>query len=124
MGAEVAPPLLAHPAIVLAAGRSSRMPVPKGLVEVRGRPWLEHQLDALRDAGVLRVVVVLGFAREAYERALPHMRERAAVAINEAPERGPFSSLQCGISELAGDAAYVLPVDVPCAGASVWRALA
>ncbi len=45
--------------VMLAAGRSTRVGVPKGLIAVMGRAWIEHQLDALEGAGLAGVVVVL-----------------------------------------------------------------
>jgi molybdenum cofactor cytidylyltransferase len=111
--------------VLLAAGQSSRLGTPKGLVAVGGRPWIEHQLDALEEAGVREVVVVLGADRGLYLSALPGLRQRASVAINEAPDRGPFSSLQVGLASVdAGCAVFVLPVDVPAAAPEVWRELA
>jgi molybdenum cofactor cytidylyltransferase len=117
----VAPP--PSDVIVLAAGRSSRMGEPKGLVQVQGRPWLELQLDAIERAGG-RAVLVLGADRERYRQALPDLPERVRLAFNDDPDRGPFSSLQLGLALLgAGAPAFVLPVDVPAAGAAVWQAL-
>lgn len=54
-------------AIILAAGRGSRMreltnAKPKCLLELAGRPLLHWQLDALRGAGVERIVLVRGYA--------------------------------------------------------------
>lgn len=56
-------------AIILAAGRGSRMKNlteerPKCLVELRGRHLLEWQLSALRDAGIEEVAIVTGYKRE------------------------------------------------------------
>ena len=56
-------------AIILAAGRGSRMKDmtderPKCLVELRGKPLLEHQLTALRQAGINEIAVVTGYRRE------------------------------------------------------------
>lgn len=53
--------------IILAAGRGSRMKKltdekPKCLVELAGRPLLHWQLDALRTAGLKRILVVRGYA--------------------------------------------------------------
>ncbi|MCA9245644.1 MAG: NTP transferase domain-containing protein [Planctomycetales bacterium] len=50
-------------AIVLAAGKGTRMEsdLPKVLVEICGRPMIDFVLDALRKAGVNRVVVVVGY---------------------------------------------------------------
>ena len=56
-------------AIILAAGRGSRMKNlteerPKCLVELHGRPLLEWQLAALRGAGIEQIAIVTGYKRE------------------------------------------------------------
>ena len=56
-------------AIILAAGRGSRMKDltderPKCLVELRGKPLLEWQLEALREAGISEIAIVTGYKRE------------------------------------------------------------
>jgi len=53
-------------ALILAAGEGTRMRpltanIPKPLLPVAGRPFLEHQLLALAAAGVERVVVLVGY---------------------------------------------------------------
>lgn len=59
-------------AVILAAGRGSRMlgltaERPKCLVELAGRPLLHWQLDALRAAGIPRILVVRGYAGRCLE---------------------------------------------------------
>ncbi len=96
---------------------------PKGLVEIHGRAWLEVQLDAIERAGG-RGIVVLGADREQFFEALPDLAGRVRVAFNDDPDRGPFSSLQCGLALAEpGAPAFVLPVDVPAASPEVWHAL-
>jgi choline kinase len=56
-------------AIILAAGRGSRMKDltddrPKCLVEFEGKPLLEWQLSALREAGIDEIAIVTGYKRE------------------------------------------------------------
>lgn len=56
-------------AIILAAGRGSRMKkltdeTPKCLVKLRGRPLLEWQLEALRSGGADDIAIVTGYRRE------------------------------------------------------------
>ena len=56
-------------AIILAAGRGSRMQSltddkPKCLVELRGRTLLDRQLDALHGAGIDEIAIVTGYKRE------------------------------------------------------------
>jgi molybdenum cofactor cytidylyltransferase len=109
--------------VLLAAGRSSRMGEPKGLVLFAGRPWIEAQLAALDGR---RVTVVLGHDGARYLEVIPDLAKRAEVVVNPDPDRGPFSSLQVGLAAVRGSApapVFVLPVDVPAASAGVWRAL-
>lgn len=59
-------------AIILAAGRGSRLgnltdERPKCLVELRGRPLLHWQLDALAQAGISEVAIVRGYRGELLE---------------------------------------------------------
>ncbi len=58
-------PVLAHPAmaIVLAAGKGTRMKsdLPKVLVPVCERPMVRYVTDALREVGVTKTVVVVGY---------------------------------------------------------------
>jgi len=118
--------VLQHPpadVVLLAAGRSSRMGEPKGLVLFAGRPWIETQLAALDGR---RVTVVLGHDGPRYLEAIPDLAKRTEVVVNPDPDRGPFSSLQVGLAAVSGSAEgsiFVLPVDVPAASAAVWRAL-
>jgi dTDP-glucose pyrophosphorylase len=56
-------------AVVLAAGRGTRMreltnDVPKPMIEVRGKPVLQHIVEGLRDAGVRRFLVIVGYHAE------------------------------------------------------------
>lgn len=58
-----------HKAVVLAAGRGTRMreltvDLPKPMIEVRGRPVLQHIVEGLRDAGVFRFVIIVGYHAE------------------------------------------------------------
>lgn len=56
-------------AVVLAGGRGTRLRAltadrPKPLVEVAGRPFLDHLLELLRDEGFERVLLLLGYRAE------------------------------------------------------------
>jgi len=56
-------------AVILAAGRGSRMKGlteerPKCLVELHGKPLLDWQLEALREAGIDDISIVTGYRRE------------------------------------------------------------
>lgn len=63
-------------AIILAAGRGSRMKSmtddrPKCLVELRGKPLLEWQLNALYEAGISEIAIVTGYRRELLANRVP-----------------------------------------------------
>ncbi len=59
-------------AVVLAAGKGTRMKsgLPKVLCEACGRPLVAWVLDALRQAGVGRILVVVGYRAELVRHAL------------------------------------------------------
>jgi N-acetyl-alpha-D-muramate 1-phosphate uridylyltransferase len=60
------------PVAILAGGLASRMRpatdrIPKALIEVAGKPFIEHQLVSLKREGVDRVVLCVGFLGEMIE---------------------------------------------------------
>src|SRR5437773_1376127 len=60
-------------AVILAAGKGTRMKeltseVPKPMLEVHGKPILEHILDGLLGAGIREICIVTGFRAEVIER--------------------------------------------------------
>src|SRR5207302_463324 len=59
-------------AVLLAAGRGTRMreltaDLPKPMMEVRGKPVLQHIVEGLRDAGVRRFLIIVGYRAEAVQ---------------------------------------------------------
>ncbi|MFL5769863.1 MAG: NTP transferase domain-containing protein [Chloroflexota bacterium] len=85
-------------AVVLAAGAASRFGSPKALARLDGRPILEHVLDAVREAGLEDVVVVLGNHAEEIEEGIDWLDERRV--RNPDPDR-LSSSLQLGVAAAA-----------------------
>jgi UDP-N-acetylglucosamine diphosphorylase / glucose-1-phosphate thymidylyltransferase / UDP-N-acetylgalactosamine diphosphorylase / glucosamine-1-phosphate N-acetyltransferase / galactosamine-1-phosphate N-acetyltransferase len=58
--------------VVLAAGRGTRMreltaDLPKPMIEVRGKPVLQHIIEGLRDAGIRDVLIVVGYRADAVQ---------------------------------------------------------
>jgi dTDP-glucose pyrophosphorylase len=56
-------------AVVLAAGRGTRMreltaDLPKPMIEVRGKPVLQYIVEGLSDAGVRKVLIIVGYHAE------------------------------------------------------------
>ena len=85
-------------AVVLAAGDSTRIGFPKALLTLGGRPFLAHIREALAEAGVDQVRVVLG--RDAARiRAVVTLADEEVV-LNPSPEGGMLSSLVVGLGAL------------------------
>lgn len=61
-------------AIILAAGKGTRMKsdLPKVLCEACNRPLVEYVIDTLGDAGVDRIIVVVGYGADKVREALSH----------------------------------------------------
>ncbi len=101
-------------AIVLAAGKSSRMgSANKLLAEVEGKPMAAWPVAAAREAGCAEIVVVTGRDKEQVETALegPDLR----FVHNPAFAEGLASSLKAGIAALDehSDAVMILLGDMP-----------
>jgi molybdenum cofactor cytidylyltransferase len=100
-------------AILLAAGESARMGVPKPLLGWEGRTLVEYQIEQLRLAGVDTVVAVLG--HQANDVGPLAERAGATVVVNEAYREGRASSLRAGAGALPDETRtiVVLSVDQP-----------
>jgi molybdenum cofactor cytidylyltransferase len=112
-------------AVVLAAGAASRFGSPKALARLDGRPILEHVLDAVREAGIEQIVVVLGTAADEIEEGIRWLDERL---VRNPDPRYLSSSLQVGVDAAAAldpDPAAVVIVlgDQPRTRPEVIRAL-
>jgi molybdenum cofactor cytidylyltransferase len=113
-------------AVLLAAGRSTRMGTPKLLL-----PWGEeptviaHVIQRYQEAGVDEIFVVTGAERRAVEAAVDPFGVRSV--FNPRYEEGEMlSSLQVGLREVdAADAAAALisPADIPDVLVGTIRAL-
>ena len=85
-------------AVVLAAGESKRMGVPKLLLPYRGATIIEAVLDAVTASGADVTLVVLGANRTAIREKI--RRFPVSVAVNTRFREGMLSSIQTGISAL------------------------
>ncbi|MGY8753159.1 MAG: NTP transferase domain-containing protein [Phycisphaerales bacterium] len=61
-------------AIILAAGKGTRMgsDLPKVVHEVAGKPMVQWVVDAVREAGADRVILVIGHGAEIVKKAIPN----------------------------------------------------
>ena len=90
--------------MVLAAGRGERMRpltdgVPKPLLEVAGRPLIDHVLDKLAAAGVERAVVNVHYLAEMIER---HLAARTKPKVVISDERATLLDTGGGVVKALG----------------------
>lgn len=112
-------------AIILAAGRSSRMKsrCPKPLMEICGRPMLQYILRACFDAGCERVLVVVGFGKEQIKAGFEG--EERITWVEQAEPLGTADAVRAcrrEIKKYGGDV-LVLPADGPLVRGEMLRAL-
>jgi molybdenum cofactor cytidylyltransferase len=106
--------------LILAAGESSRMGRDKALLAYRGRTFLESIILNLRNAGIGKIVVVLGHHAEEIQRAAD--LAGVQVVLNRGYRRGQTSSLQAGLAALqkfSPEAVVLCLVDHPAVSAAV-----
>jgi CTP:molybdopterin cytidylyltransferase MocA len=92
--------------LVLAAGAATRFGATKQLVELDGRPLLEHSIRAVTASPVGRVVVVLGAGADQVIAGVdPH---GADFVVCDRWDEGQSASLACGLAELSDCEAVVV----------------
>jgi len=111
-------------ALILVGGYGTRLrPLtlfrPKPLVEFANKPILEHQLDALVDAGVRQVVLAVSYRAEEMEQELKTYAERKGVKLifsHETEPLGTAGPLALARKYLESDSEpfFVLNSDIIC----------
>jgi len=114
-------PRLVNTAIVLAAGKGTRMKSsrPKVLHEILGRPMIAYLLDTLLELGIQEIIVVVGYQAEKVKAALQDYPVRFVV---QEPQLGTGHAVQAGMAAVAPETGDVLVLcgDVPLiAGESI-----
>jgi molybdopterin-guanine dinucleotide biosynthesis protein A len=115
-------PSSAFSAIVLTAGRSSRMGREKALLETRerdGRVLWQRQRGVLAEAGAGEI-----FLSARAEQTWTLMAEGfAAVLHDEVPDAGPLAGIAAGLRRASHPHLAVLAIDLPRIGAEWFAAL-
>jgi molybdenum cofactor cytidylyltransferase len=110
--------------IVLAAGSSSRLGQPKQLLELDGRPLLQHAIDAAEGAGLRDVVLVLGHRSDDVAAAIS-TSSGTRIVVNPDYLQGQATSLRAGLRAMHDEAggAIVLLGDQPAITSASLRAV-
>lgn len=88
-------------AVILAAGMGTRLrevhkDIPKGFLELGGRPIIEHSITRLENAGVTNIVIITGYQAEYYHKLA--LRYDGLVSVVHNPDyadSGSMYSLYC-----------------------------
>lgn len=112
-------------AIILAAGKGTRMAsdLPKVLLPVGGRPMIRYVIDAVRAAGIERMLLVVGYRSDLVRRELAD--EPGLVFVEQTEQLGTGHAVMMCRDQLAGHdgAVLVLAGDSPMVQVSSLQAL-
>ena len=112
-------------AVILAAGKSTRMKseTPKVLHPVCGRLMIEYVLDAARQAGCEKIVVIVGHKADLVRKALAHHED--VVFAEQVEQNGTGHAVMMAESELEGHdgSVLILAGDTPLLQGSSLKAL-
>jgi molybdenum cofactor cytidylyltransferase len=88
-------------AVILSAGESSRMGRPKALLPIEGQTFIDKIVQALRQAGLEKIAVVLGHNAAAMTQKIAHLPVN--VLVNSDYQKGQLSSLQVAVRYVRAD---------------------
>jgi molybdenum cofactor cytidylyltransferase len=118
------------PAVVLAAGKSSRMGRTKALLPLgsSGETFLHRIIRVLREGGADAVIVVIGGDAAAVRASVPRDDVQIAAVENPRYEEGQLSSLLVGLAAVEQrfdnvEAVMITLVDLPLISAATVRAV-
>jgi molybdenum cofactor cytidylyltransferase len=101
-----------YTAILLAAGRSSRMGQLKGLLDWKGKPLIKYQLEQLFSSLLDQIILVLGYQAEEYLSVIQKDTTSLMVVCNEKWEEGKSSSIRKGLHTMNRDCKAILFVNL------------
>ena len=107
--------------IVLAAGFSSRMKKFKMEMLLDGKTLIERSVESL-DKVCSRIIVVAGYKIERINEILKSY-EKVELVFNKEFEKGMFSSVKIGISQIKAEKFFLLPGDIPFVNEDVFKKL-
>src|SRR4051812_28508946 len=108
MATDVNTNSLTFSAVLLAAGRSTRMGRDKALLEVDGCPLWQRQRDLLRASGAAQVFLSARPEQEWARRA-----GLAALLFDDLPNAGPMSGITAALERTTRRHVLVLAIDLP-----------
>lgn len=94
-------------AIILAAGASERLGMPKALIPLNNETLIQVIIKKLQTFN-LNIIIV---TRLELKEEITALGEKVVINLN--PEEGRTGSIQCGLKEIQGKPCMIVPVDRP-----------
>ena len=94
--------------IILAAGNSSRMGSPKGLLKINNDFLINHHINNFKNLKGEKIIVTTGIHHEEYKKVID---ENISIIKNNKISLGQFHSIQLALKNLKTDSAFLMPVD-------------
>ena len=107
-------------AIIISAGESTRMGRLKALLPWHGLPLIEYQIRNLLQAGIVQIIVVLGYRYEELSRHVKGLGVK--YVVNHNYKLGKTTSIKAGIAALKEEVSdiLILSVDQPRPAALIY----
>ena len=107
-------------AIIISAGESTRMGRLKALLPWHGLPLIEYQISNLLQAGIVQIIVVLGYRYEELSRHVKGLGVK--YVVNHNYKLGKTTSIKAGIGALKEEVSdiLILSVDQPRPAALIY----
>lgn len=99
-------------AILLAAGQSSRMGFPKGLLEWKGMPLLPYQIQQIQRSIIDQLIVVLGDHYDVYYPLITLEGPLDKMVHNEQWKEGKSTSIRKGLAHIHESAQAILFINI------------
>lgn len=109
-------------AVILAGGYSSRANAFKMELSLEGKPILQHVIDAFFPV-CNRIIVVGGYQVERLYPLVESYKDKVMVVTNKEFEKGMFTSVKRGITEVTASRFFLTPGDYPLITTDILRKL-
>jgi molybdopterin-guanine dinucleotide biosynthesis protein A len=103
--------LLNRSAIILAGGSSTRFNTDKGVLELDGKPLLNHVVDAVE--GLVEEVIVVTNTQARSDTYAKLVSEEVRFVVDVRESKGPLIGALTGFEEAKGEYSVLLPFDSP-----------
>lgn len=103
--------MLERSAIILAGGSSTRFNTDKGVLELDGKPLLNHVIDAVE--GLVEEVIVVTNTQARADAYAKLVSDKVRFAVDVQQSKGPLVGALTGFEQAKGEYSALLPFDSP-----------